>query len=253
MSEDSITVIGMEEEPTAEPKEWTKETILGMLRPEEKLDGMPRACGLRRISQIILGPIIKTDVRIPKCELNHAVVIYSVTYMTANGPVTFTDAAESSDLNTSDFFMAFPVASSTTKAAGRAYKSAIGLDIMTAEEIAPSNHNVAQRVQETKRVEKVTAEEAVDLGPISEQQKRAITKLCKSNGLELIKFINMGRKTYNTLDEVKKKEAIGMMELLNRYNNDPMAIPESIKTQPEESKSEAVNNEGELEVREPSV
>lgn len=249
MIEDSITIVGMEEEMNTEYKQLSKEEILGMLKPDEVYDGMPRAVGLRRISQLILGPIIKTDVQIPRCELDHAVVICSVTYMTPRGPVTFSDAAESSHLNTSEFFMAFPVASSTTKAFGRAFKSAIGLDIVTAEEIAPKDHNPAQRVQESRKTEKITAEDAVDMGPISEQQKRAIAKLCKLNGVELIKFINMGKKTYNSLDDVKKREAIGMMELLNRYNNDPLAIPETIKTQTEDKPTVENQNESELEVR----
>jgi hypothetical protein len=243
MIEDSMTIVGMEEDENVEYKPLSKEEILGMLRPDEIFDGMPRAVGLRRISQLILGPIVKTDVQIPKCELNHAVVICSVTYMTPRGLMTFSDAAESSDFNTSEFFMAFPVASSTTKAFGRAFKSAIGLDIVTAEEIAPRDHNPAKRIQEAKKTEKITAEDAVDMGPISEQQKKAVSKLCKLNGVELIKFINMGKKTYNSLDDVKKREAIGMMELLNRYNNDPLAIPESIKTQTEDKPT--VENENE--------
>lgn len=225
----SMTVIDMESDLGVENKVWTQEAMMALLRPEEMFNGKPRAVGLRRISQIILGPIVKTDVQIPKCELNHAVVIYSVTYSTMNGLITSTDAAESSDYNTSEFFMAFPVASTTTKASGRAFKSAIGLDVMTAEEMAPDDKNPAQKVQESRRTEKTTAEDVVDMGPISEQQKRAITKLCKMQGVELSKFINLGKGKYASLDDVPKKAAVGMMELLNRYNNEPTDIPESIK------------------------
>jgi hypothetical protein len=225
----SMTVIDMESDLGVENKVWTQETMMALLRPEEMFNGKPRAVGLRRISQIILGPIVKTDVQIPKCELNHAVVIYSVTYSTMNGLITSTDAAESSDYNTSEFFMAFPVASTTTKASGRAFKSAIGLDVMTAEEMAPEDKNPAQKVQESRRTEKVAGDDIVDKGPISEQQKRAITKLCKMQGLDLAKFINLGKGKYASLDDVPKKSAVGMMELLNRYNNEPTDIPESIK------------------------
>ena len=136
MTDSIMTVIDMEDDMTPTQQEWTKESMLALLRPEEMWGDKPRAVGLRRISQIILGPIVKTEVTIPKCELNHAVVVYSVTYATPRGLVTSTDAAESSDYNTSEFFMAFPVASTTTKASGRAFKSAIGLDVMTAEEMA---------------------------------------------------------------------------------------------------------------------
>ena len=229
MTDSIMTVIDMEDDMTPTQQEWTKESMLALLRPEEMWGDKPRAVGLRRISQIILGPIVKTEVTIPKCELNHAVVVYSVTYATPRGLVTSTDAAESSDYNTSEFFMAFPVASTTTKASGRAFKSAIGLDVMTAEEMAPEDKNPAQKVQESRRTEKATAEDVVDMGPISEQQKRAITKLCTANGIDLMKFINMGKGKYKSLDEVTKKGGIGMMEMMNRYNNDPLAIPETIK------------------------
>ncbi len=232
MEESSImTVIDMEENdnPMEYKNPWTKEAMLALLRPDEMWNGKPRAVGLRRISQIILGPIVATEVQIPKCEMNHAVVIYSVTYATPRGLVKSTDAAESTEMNTSDFFMAFPVASTTTKASGRAFKSAIGLDVMTAEEMAPENKDPEAEVIRNNRTEKTTAEAVVDAGPISEQQKKAITKLCKANGLDLNKFINMGKARHNSLDDVKKQAAIGMMELLNKFNNDPLAVPDSIK------------------------
>jgi hypothetical protein len=225
----SMTVIDMESDLNVEPKVWTQESMMALLKPEEMFNGKPRAVGLRRISQIILGPIVKTDVQIPKCELNHAVVIYTVTYATPNGLLTATDAAESSDYNTSEYFMAFPVASTTTKASGRAFKSAIGLDVLTAEEMAPEDKNPAQKVQESRRTEKVVAEDIVDMGPISEQQKKAISKLCKMQGIDLSKFMNLGKGKYTSLDQVPKKAAVGMMELLNRYNNEPADIPETIK------------------------
>ena len=229
MTDSIMTVIEMEDDMAPAQQEWTKESMMALLRPEEMWNDKPRAVGLRRISQIILGPIIKTEVTIPKCELNHAVVVYTVTYATPRGLVTSTDAAESTDFNTSEFFMAFPVASTTTKASGRAFKAAIGLDVMTAEEMSPDNINPAQKVQESRRTEKATAEDVVDMGPISEQQKRAINKLCIANGIDLMKFINMGKGKYKSLDEVTKKGGIGMMEMMNKYNNDPLVIPDAIK------------------------
>jgi hypothetical protein len=46
--------------------------------------------------------------------------------------------------------------------------------------------------------------------------------------IDVLKFINIGEKTYSKLNDVSKKTAINMIKLLNDYQNNSKPIPANI-------------------------
>jgi hypothetical protein len=64
--------------------------------------------------------------------------------------------------------------------------------------------------------------------PISGAQTTLLTNKCKEMNIDVLKFINIGEKTYAKLNDVSKKTAINMIKLLNDYQNNSKPIPANI-------------------------
>lgn len=137
-------------------KEW-QTYVLSLLESDEHIDGFPRCVGLRRIAQLLLGPIVSskpTQVSVvPRVNTDGeassraVTVLYEVTFdWMLNRPVVIqanghsyndyrvfggaADCVEEID----SMFGRHPAASAETKAESRALKKALSLNIISAEE-----------------------------------------------------------------------------------------------------------------------
>lgn len=238
--------------------DW-QDYVLSLLTSNEYADvggeRFPKAAGLRRVAQIVLGDIIECGPRIvfPAKDDNssgRATVVYEVRIAwkadipkwwtsenleTAELPTrTFSDVAEAWHGNTPDKFAVHPAATASSRAMGRALKSALCINVLTAEEMT----NDKDPSQYSGPAERVNTGEYTEEGLINSNQKEVITKLCERLGINVYKFINISHYEfgenikYASIDTVPKSKATLMIKQLNIYQtctDESEQVPDSIK------------------------
>lgn len=127
--------------PNIYSAEWTP-FVLSHLTPDELYDGAPRVTGLRRLTGLLIGPIIAAHTNIHQTpdmgNQNRATATHIVTILHPQyGPVSFTGAADAYHGNTPTHGN-HPVAFAETRAEGRAYRRILMLSsaVISAEEKA---------------------------------------------------------------------------------------------------------------------
>lgn len=190
---------------------------------DELKEKLPRAIGLRRISQLIYGPIKSSrpvDSDITQCQMGMDIltkhtVMYEVEF--ENGR-KYGDVAECWELNTPVQFLAHAAASACTRAEARTLKKALGLKGLTAEEMTKPSSEVKRETAATKK------------DGITNSQVTLITNRTASLGIDLKKFISTWDKNnYNDIQDVPKSVAAKMIKSINTYMNGHEDIPEEVK------------------------
>lgn len=216
------------ESPKRTDPNWT-EYVLSLMSEKEKFNGNPRVDAMRRVVPLVLGPYIEcySKVVMPPEPGNErrAVVEYHV-IVDVNGRnehyAASADAYKgnvSSPPNKKVGFHEYPVAMAETRAAGRALRHCLGLvGVVAAEE-------VAELGELSGDLRAFTAEKK----EITSGQVNSIQNLCKMNGININKFMNMGDGEYLSLRDVPYDVAVSMTKLLNEYRNGDKPIPEEIK------------------------
>lgn len=195
----------------------------------------PNCYGLRRIVEVLIGEIIDskpTDLIIsPDATGNNPGRVtcrYEVTIQDhKSGRIkTYGDVAEVFSLNCDDLFLAYPAATAVTRAEGRCLRKLLKVRCVAAEELT-RNKDVGKAVREVVKTNP-TDGTYQDQDPISGAQIKLLTNKCKEMNIDVLKFINLGEKTYARLEDVRKKVAINMIKLLNEYQNNSKSIPVNI-------------------------
>jgi len=201
----------------------------------------PKSMGLRRVAQILCGPIVNCGPSQVFPMGNATTIVYSVTflwkqglnipqYMTEDDIVklnlptrTFSDVSDCSEKNTPAPYCYHHAATACTKAAGRVFKIALGLNCHTAEEMALV-------VEEEKMTEASMSN--MDNEGISSNQKITIEKLASRNGIDVSKALELH--AWNPdVNALSRVEAASFITILNRYQTSAdgsMEIPDSIKS-----------------------
>tara|TARA_R110002110_G_scaffold2311_1_gene10721 strand:+ start:1787 stop:2650 length:864 start_codon:yes stop_codon:yes gene_type:complete len=221
------TVADTEEElaPEIGSLEWN-DYVMSHFQKNELIDGNPICAGLRRVAELLLGDVVEsgpTEV-FPATDNNgpgRATVVYQVVFNWMNSGMfkTYREVADVWHGNTDDLFCAHPVATASTRAEGRALRKALKIRCLAAEELAKKN--IVEIVQQTVAV--VSNDTS-----ISQQQIQFIDTKCKQLDIGVTNFINMGEKSYSSINDVDKNCAKLMIKHLNGYQNGETDIPESI-------------------------
>lgn len=219
--------------PTMGSLEW-EGFVLSQLDKSEKEEKngsvYPRACGLRRLAEKLLGPILKsgpTNVFLTGSDDSaRAVVVYevSIDFRDDNRlePRVFSEAADCSQSNTPAPFSLHPVATASTRAEGRAFKKALQLTTVTAEEISAPISN-------PKASKRVTDEEDGDV-PASNNQLGIINTWVKKLNLDRDKFVNF-KVPGKTINTITRDDAIVLIDTIQKFSSigeDNVPIPEEI-------------------------
>lgn len=193
--------------------EWS-DYVLTLFHEDELEKGNPKVDGLRRVVELLLGPITISESTIEKAPTEHdktATVSHKIFVFDKISGMErrYSDVADCSPDNTDNFFSIFPAAIAGTRAESRCLRKLLGLrNVVAAEELK----NVAGSG-----------------APISMEQGNTIKFLCDRNNIELAKFINSGSKKYTSLDGVSFDTATKMIQRLNVYQRDQSKIPEELK------------------------
>ena len=229
---DELGIEETEDEVVYGDENWSNAVMEQFLPDELDQHGNPKIHGLRRVTQIVIGPIISSGVKqlFPATEDGpgraSAVVEIIIAWQHNREDLrSFTSCAGSWHGNTDDEFAAYPEAMAETRAEARALRKILGLTTVSADEI--TTKNTSEIVEQY--VDKTTTGEYGQDGEISDAQKTIIRTLCGRLKIDIDKFINSGKESYNSIDEVSRLKAIDMIKMLNRYQTETVEIPEEIK------------------------
>jgi hypothetical protein len=218
--------------PAYGSEDW-HDFVMSKFHKSELFDGNPVCSGLRRVAEELLGTIIvsrpsqvwpATDTDGP----GRATVVFEVVidWMDSGQLRTFSDVADVWHGNTDDLFCAHPVATASTRAEGRALRKALKVKCLAAEELAKKD--VASIVRQSVHTAKPTDGEWKEDDSISTAQINFVDAKCKQLDINVIKFINMGEATYESIDSVSKKTASKMLGVLNEYQTGTKDVPDNI-------------------------
>lgn len=231
-------------------EEGWEEYVLSFLKPNEMDGQYPKAVGLRRIAQLLLGDIVDSGpVQVigpttPDAPGRATVVYEAKIRWKADCPVyvnlekfeepirIFREASDAWIGNTPDKFAVHPVATASTRAEGRVFRKALMLNTLVAEEM--SNDKDASTIVEIAK-NKITKEVNPEWTPearIGENVLEVIKTLCDRLDIDLNKLIEQQMPHIVSIEKATKQDGNAIMALLNKYKtkgSDSLVIPDSIK------------------------
>jgi len=224
-AETSVKNVVLTDAPSMLSSEW-HDFAMTLFDPSELIDGHPLVAGLRRVSELVLGPIIfsgPTQVFPVQREDHHgrATVVFSVEF--ANG-MRYAEVADSWEGNTDDMFCAFAVAIASTRAEARALRKALKIKGVAAEEL--TKKDTAKIVRDISNTKASSDGDYNEQSRMSDAQYNFMDVKCKQlniDGKKLFKEFNV-----DSGKKVSKKVASDIIDKLNDYQRDKNSIPASI-------------------------
>jgi hypothetical protein len=219
-------------EPAMTDPGW-HDFVMKQFAPDElDEDGRPFVTGLRRVARKLLGPILESAAEVvcpPQFVqdaergriLGPATVHYRLTFNWsklddgegAAYPVTFTDCADVFFGNTDPEYARHASATAATRAEARCYRKALQLKRTIAAEEATA----------------VPVEESGVGGKITASQITFLKLLAERTQVDLMKFVNSGRRSYDRLEDIPYDSAREMNRVLSEMFNGERDTPEAIK------------------------
>ena len=211
--------------PSMLSPEW-HDYAMTLFQPSEMIDGHPLVAGLRRVAELVIGPIMfsgPTQVFPVQREDHHgrATVVFTVEF--ANG-MKYAEVADSWEGNTDDMFCAFAVAIASTRAEARALRKALKIKGVAAEEL--TKKDTAKIVRDISTTKRASEGEYDENGRMSDAQYNFIDIKCKQlniDGKKLFSLFNV-----DSGKKVTKKIASEIIDKLNDFQRDKSSIPEDI-------------------------
>lgn len=200
--------------------EW-HEYAMGHFQNNETIDGHPNVAGLRRVTELLLGPILNSEVVkvFPVMESNEpgrATVVYRVSVKFSDDTVrTFSDVADVWHGNTDDMFLVHAVATACTRAESRCLRKMLKIRGIAAEELMT-----------TKDSSKIVSDSSTgDRNRCSKDQVNFINAKCKKLDIGVMNFINSGKSgPYGSIWAVEKDIAAKMISKLGLWLKDNSLI-----------------------------
>lgn len=222
----SVKNVILEDAPSMLSSEW-HDFAMNLFDESEIVDGHPLVSGLRRVSELVLGPIVfsgPTQVFPVQRDDHHgrATVIFTVKF--ANG-MTFAEVADSWEGNTDDTFCAYAVAIASTRAEARALRKALKIKGVAAEEL--TKKDTAKIVRQISSNKESSSGDYDDQGRMSDAQCNFIDIKCKQLNIDCSKLFNEVFKIDHN-KKISKKIASEVIDTLNNYQRDKNSIPSTI-------------------------
>ena len=222
----SVKNVVTEDAPSMLSPEW-HEYAMDLFEEDEMMNGHPLVTGLRRVSELVLGPMSfsgPTWVKPTERDDHHgrATVIFTVEF--ASG-LKCSEVADSWEGNTDDMFCAFAVAIASTRAEARALRKVLKIKGVAAEEL--TKKDTAKIVRDLSKQTNSTSGDYNDQGRMSDAQYNFIDVKCKQLNVNGSKFF---KEVFNVdqARKISKKIASDIIDRLNDYQRDKGSIPESL-------------------------
>jgi hypothetical protein len=217
-------------EPVKIPKitdlEWT-DYVLGLLSDDEKISGNPTTDGLRRIFELAINckVIASTSsvVQTPSPDNEkRATVVHSITYVlnqagSDNQDLNTVTVDGSADVywgNCDKIYRNHPVAVAETRAEGRALRRALRLrKVVAAEEIS-------KEIEDNPDLNTVSK--------ISNNQINFIDVMAQRLNINVMRLFSDSQLPTDNIYAVSHEDAVGIIRLLSKYQQNTNDIPENI-------------------------
>lgn len=206
---------------------WTA-YVLSLLTDKEKVNERPKVAGLRRVVPLLLGEILENtivSIQAPNPTNQHTATVMArlvIHWHTDGSQRTFSGLADvfrgldgHYAGNTDPKFARFPSSMADTRAEGRALRKALMIDAVVSEELC-----------------ELPVEEPPTNGLCDQGQQNFIEIKCEQLDIDLLKFINRGKKEedrYDDLGEIPRQSAQAMLDRLDQYQRKTLDIPENIR------------------------
>jgi hypothetical protein len=200
--------------PKPTDKNWTQ-YVMTLFDESELMNGMPRVDGLRRVTELVLGPFdTLTNIIEPPTINNSFRATVLVRLQFKNDKRVVDGSADVFSGNTDKSFAIHPVATAETRAEGRALRKALKLvKIVAAEEIADVDQDEPDGTD--KR--------------ITSSMVTSLILMCNRQNIDLLKLaIKMGF-DIQTPDDLTHAQGIQISDKLGLYQQNKEQIPQEIK------------------------
>lgn len=216
-----------DEEPEWDSPGWNDFAMKHFENNEVDPNGRPFVAGLRRVTELLLGPVLESTPRVvqsPAYEgeaiIRPAVVEYTIRVYVNKRPGldpherVVGDAADVSAINCDPFFARFPTAVATTRAEARCFRKLLKLRTISAEEGTD-----------------VPLPDSNPDGKVTRTQVTFMNVLCRRANVNGLKFINAGKSgtKYKSVWDVMHPAAEKMMKVLSGFTTDLTTVPEKLK------------------------
>jgi hypothetical protein len=196
---------------------WS-EFVSSQFESDEQIDGYPKANGLRRVAELLLGDIIDSSPTevfpVHGNGAGRASVSYSITFMWHDkAKRTYADVADVSEDNIDSDFLKFSLATASTRAECRALRKALKLKKCAYEEL-----DKKQGSQDEDTSDRPTS------SAVSTSQIRLLNTKCADLDIDLIKFINSGEEKYDVIEQLSKVDATTFIKKLTHVKKNPTEI-----------------------------
>jgi hypothetical protein len=210
----------VQELPKRGSVEWNDYVMSQFTSEELYNDKYPTLNGMRRVALLLLGEPIVSAPKDLKASLDHtsngrAYCVYELAYFNGNYTRVYSGAADSFEGNTDKNYAIYPVCIAESRAEARAYRKALLLTTVTAEEIK-GNEQVFESVITTKS-------EYNEKLPISDTQTKIIDTFIKKLNINKDKTLELLANKLET-----KEDAVELIKKLNEYQADKSLIPKEI-------------------------
>jgi hypothetical protein len=193
--------------------EWPDRCMEMFVEGETDDDGNPRVHGLRRVAEIVIGPIVDSHVQVAQTFSPEKELIASATFRIGfasrklKRDVYFADAADVTPDNLTDpKFSIYATAVAATRAEGRALRKALKLKKCAAEEI--NRGGPRERPQHAPS-------DGTEL--IRPEQISGIQKYCRDMKLDVLKVINSGGSNYSDLSQMSRGNAAKLLKVMGDW------------------------------------
>lgn len=217
-----------------DPK-WS-DYVLSQLAEDEKQGDYPKTDGLRRLVNLLIGPIIRTDVEVVNCpsygQANHndntstIKVSLQIHDKELNRDIVYSSCADASTIGMEAPYSYYLSAIAETRAEGRAYRKVLGLkNIITADE-APREPKSGVNTGPVG----VSAPLTDDKVRITKAQIQWLKKECESKDINVQKFLSsVLSRELTTIGDVLRSEARNLGEQVSNFKKEGAVIPASYK------------------------
>lgn len=203
----------------------------------------PKVNGLRRVAQLLLGPIVNSGpvtVFPATGSKDMATVVYSLSILWTYGlrlggwftegdlantnysVRTFSEVADSSSDNTPEPFSLHPSATASSRAEGRALRKALQLNTVTAEEMSFMDVPKAKTMDSSDMAKELS----------TDSQHVLINSMCSRMNIDVNKLLKYSGVSQD-LSAVTRREAADIIVSLNKYQSDNAGkyqVPAEIQT-----------------------
>ena len=184
-------------------------TLKGLRRVFSKLFGVPEFSGVVQYSS-------STDENSPgRSHVNYELRFYDQT-----GLKTFRGSADAYPGNIAGGYQVYPLAIAENRAEARAYRKALMLNIVTAEEIGNEETQFKSVLSSTG--------EFNESEPMNDNQIIVVKNKCKELSIDVDAFLTFMKKELG-VQTLTKKEGLESVKRISSYSNDPKLIPGELK------------------------